>query len=107
MNVDDLIVPRFASEREEAEWWEANPDFVLKLFERAKANGTLGNGSVKRRLAAQEAAKAGALKLDSADLSLANRLAERKGIERDVYLKDLVHAALLREAEALGESSAA
>jgi hypothetical protein len=107
MNVDDLIVPRFASEREEAEWWEANPDFVLKLFERAGANGTLGSGSVKRRLAAQEAAKAEALKLDSADLSLANRLAERKGIERDVYLKDLVHAALLKEAEALDESSAA
>jgi hypothetical protein len=107
MSVEELKMPRFESEHAEADWWAANPDFALKVLERAKANGTLGNGSVKRRLAAQEAARAQVLNLDSADLTLANRLAERKGIERDVYLKGLVHDALLKEAEALGESSAA
>ena len=106
MSADELVVPRFASEREEAEWWDAHPEFALRVLERAEAEGTLGNGSVARRRAALEA-KDAALKLDAADITLASKLAERKGIEREVYLKELVHAALLKEAEALDQSSAA
>jgi hypothetical protein len=45
--------------------------------------------------------------LDAADIALANRLAERKGIEREEYLKQLVHTALLQDAESLDRSSAA
>jgi hypothetical protein len=79
----------------------------LQEFERAKADGELGHGIVKRRMEEMEAAKEAAIKLDAADITLANKLAERQGIEREVYLKELVHAALLKEAEALDQSSAA
>jgi len=99
--------PRFASEREEAEWWDANPDFILQEFDRAKAEGRLGHGIVKRRMEAFQAAKEAALNLDAADVVLANRLAERKGLEREAYLRELLHAALLKEAESLDQSSAA
>jgi hypothetical protein len=107
MNSDELIVPKFGSEREEAEWWDANPDFALKILQRAEAEGRLGNGSVARRMAALDAAKEAALKLDATDITLASKLAERRGIEREAYLKELVHTALLKEAELLDQSSAA
>jgi len=32
-------VPKFATEKEEAEWWDANPDLVTELFMRAAAKG--------------------------------------------------------------------
>ena len=86
MSVDELIVPKFGSEREEAEWCDANPDFALKVLERAEAEGRLGNGSGARRMAAQEA-ESEAFKLDAADVTLADKLAERKGIEREAYLR--------------------
>lgn len=107
MSADELIVPRFGSEREEAEWWDANPGFALKILERAEAEGKLGHGSLARRTAALEAARGAALNLDAADISLANKLAQRKGVEREAFLKELMHAALLKEAESLDASSAA
>jgi hypothetical protein len=107
MSVDELKMPKFASEREEADWWVANPDFALKVLERAKAEGTLGHGSAARRVSATEAAKGVPVALDPADIALASKLAERKGVERETYLKELVHAALLKEAESLDKSSAA
>lgn len=107
MSMDELKMPKFENEKEEADWWAANPDFALQVLQRAKEEGRLGNGSVARRMAALEAAKDAALKLDVADLALANKLAERKGIEREAYLKELIHTALLKEAESLDRSSAA
>ncbi len=99
--------PRFTSEKEEAEWWDSHPDFILQEFERAEAEGRLGQGIVKRRMQEMDAAKGTTLRLDAADFEIATKLAERKGVEREAYLKELVHAALLKEAEVLGESSAA
>ena len=107
MSMDELKMPKFENEKEEADWWGANPDFALQVLQRAKEEGRLGNGSVARRMAALEAAKDAALKLDVADLALANKLAERKGVEREAYLKELIHTALLKEAESLDRSSAA
>jgi hypothetical protein len=107
MSMDKLKMPKFEKEKEEADWWAANPDFALQVLQQAKDEGRLENGSVARRIAALEAAKDAALKLDVADITLANKLAERKGIERETYLKELIHAALLKEAESLDQSSAA
>jgi hypothetical protein len=107
MSSEDQKVPKFASEREEAEWWDANPDFALQALRRAQAEGGLGIGSAAARHAAKGAVKDAALNLDAADISLANKLAERKGIDREAYLRELVHAALLKEAEALDRTSAA
>ena len=48
--------PHFNSEAEEADWWAANPDFVLQVLEHAKAEGRLGHGTVLRRAAERRAA---------------------------------------------------
>ena len=104
---DELKMPKFASEREEAEWWDNHPEFILQELERAKAEGRLGHGTVKRRMDAIEAAKAGTtVTVDSGDLKLAAELAERKGIERELFLKELIHSALLKEKESLNSSAA-
>jgi hypothetical protein len=81
-------------ESEEADWWAANPEFVLREFEQAAAGGRLGHGTVMRLAAERRAAKHVALILDAADIALANKLAERKGLEREAYVKQLLHAAL-------------
>jgi hypothetical protein len=47
--------PHFNSEAEEADWWAANPEFVLQELERAKAEGRLGHGTVLRRAAERRA----------------------------------------------------
>ena len=107
MSMDELKMPRFENETAEADWWYANPDFALKVLQRAKQEGRLGHGSVKRRMEAIQAAKEAALKLDAAGVALANKLAERKGIEREAYLRELIHAALVKEAESLDRSPAA
>jgi hypothetical protein len=108
MSADELTLPKFQNEREEADWWAANPDFALKVLERAGTEGRLGRGTVSRRIETVEAAKAGAaLALDAEDVARANKLAERKGIERSAYLKDLLHSALLKEEESMNSSSAA
>ena len=105
MSQDNVLdIPRFATEEEEATWWDSNPDFLLQELEQAKAEGRLGQGTVKQYV---EAVKDVALRLDAADVALANRLAERKGLEREAYLRELLHAALLKEAESLDQSSAA
>jgi hypothetical protein len=94
---DELKMPKFASEAEEAEWWFKNPDFVLEVLKRAKAEGRLGHGTVARRMAQQEAAKSTTIRLDTGDLALAKQQAERKGLRYQTYLKMLIHEALRRE----------
>jgi hypothetical protein len=108
MNENKLELPKFSSEREEADWWAANPEFALRLLEQAKAEGRLGHGTIRRRMEAVEAAKRGnGLALDADDVARATKLAQRKGVERSEYLKGLLHSALLREEEAMDSSPAA
>ncbi|WP_142988331.1 hypothetical protein [Granulicella rosea] len=103
----ELQMPKFQSEKEEAEWWDANPNFALQVLERAKGEGTLGHGTVSRRAAALDAAKQASIALDPVDIAMAARQSERKGLDRQTYLKALLHEALLREEESQDQSSAA
>jgi hypothetical protein len=43
-----LVVPKFATEREEADWWYANKDLVESNLLEAMRNGTIGRGIVER-----------------------------------------------------------
>jgi hypothetical protein len=92
--------PHFNNEAEEADWWAANPEFVLQELERAKAEGRLGHGTVMRRAAERRAAGAAeqvVVELDAEDQALAKQQAERKGLRYQTYLKMLIHEALRRE----------
>jgi len=37
-------IPKFATEKEEAEWWDANQDLVTELFLRVDAEGGFERG---------------------------------------------------------------
>ena len=89
-------LPDFKSEDEEAKWWFDNQDELLKDFEQAATEGTLGRGT---------AARIGGLptttiRLDPVDIEMARTQAEKKGLKYQTYLKMLLHEALTREAKA-------
>ncbi|CAN5414865.1 hypothetical protein BH10ACI4_BH10ACI4_34000 [soil metagenome] len=99
MSKDQLKMPKFAGEKEEADWWFNNQDFALQVLQQAKAEGRLGNGSVARKVAQQQAAKSTTIRLDPTDISLARVQAEKRGLRYQTYLKMLIHEALQREDE--------
>ncbi|WP_348267379.1 hypothetical protein P8936_16700 [Edaphobacter paludis] len=90
--------PRFSSEKEEAEWWDKNPEYILQQFKRAAGEGRLGHGTAMREMAARQAAKSTTIRLDPDDLLLAKAQAEKKGLRYQTYLKMLIHEALGKEA---------
>jgi predicted DNA binding CopG/RHH family protein len=90
------VLPDFKTEAEEAKWWFDHQEEILDDFERAAEDGTLLTG---------EAAKVKALptttiRLDPADIELARKQAEKKGLKYQTYLKMVIHEALLKNAEA-------
>ena len=98
---EQTSIPKFQNEAEEADWWFNNQDFVLRLFEKASAEGRLGHGTAKKQMAERQAAKSTTIRLDEQDLSLAKTQAERKGLRYQTYLKMLIHEALSREEAAI------
>lgn len=49
--LEELKQMEFASEAEEAAWWESHEDELLKEFKKAAAEGRLGIGTVAKRAA--------------------------------------------------------
>ncbi len=97
-----MIVPKFENETQEADWWFENRDLLSQEFQKAAAEGHLGRGTVKRRMAEAQARKDAEfpIQLDSEDASKAQTLAVRKGISYQTYVKALIHEALERETAA-------
>lgn len=89
-----LKTPEFKSEAEEAAWWDSHSDETLAVFEEAAKDGTLGRGTLARR--SQTAATS--IRLDTADIELAKRLALARGLRYQTYLKMIIHQHLLNEA---------
>jgi hypothetical protein len=77
-----MIVPKFENETQEADWWFDNRELLSQEFQKAAAEGRLGRGTVKRRMAEAQARKdaESPIQLDSEDASKAQTLAVRKGI---------------------------
>jgi predicted DNA binding CopG/RHH family protein len=89
-----LKIPEFKNETEEAAWWDSHPAETLSVFEQAPKDGTLGRGTLARR--SQTAATS--IRLDTADIELAKRLASQRGLRYQTYLKMIIHQHLLKEA---------
>jgi hypothetical protein len=49
--LEELKQMEFASEAEEAAWWESHEDELLEEFKKAEAEGRLGHGTVAKRAA--------------------------------------------------------
>lgn len=90
---EDLKVPNFKDEAEEARWWVANQDRLAQQFERAAVQGLLGRGTAMRRGNTPTTS----IRLDPADITKARAIAERRGLKYQTYLKMLIHEALQKE----------
>lgn len=88
-----IEIPKFATEKEEAQWWFDNREAVSDEFELAAKEGRLGVGTAVRRANAAAALVA----LDPEDVARAKAQAERRGLEYQAYVKMVVHEALLHE----------
>jgi predicted DNA binding CopG/RHH family protein len=93
-------VPAFASEAEEAAWWYENRKSHDKEFAAAVENGdaqVLTGQKLRERIEASKAkmpAQMISLRVPEADLALARRQAEQKGLPYQTYIKSLLHETL-------------
>ena len=86
------MVPTFATEAEEAQWWYKNRD--------AHGKELLAQVLTREKLIARLAesrkgpAPVVALRIPAADLALARKQAEQKGLPYQTYIKSLLHETL-------------
>jgi hypothetical protein len=71
-----LETPEFKTEEEEADWWAANQARLLKEFQQASEDGTVGRGTLARRGVTPTTT----IRLDPTDVELAKVQAERRGL---------------------------
>jgi len=92
-------------ESEEARWFEKNQDRILELFERAAKEGALRVGgrsigiTISKRTAAlvKPPSQKVMLRIPAEDLERARRMAARKGLGYQTYVKMLLREGLDRE----------
>jgi predicted DNA binding CopG/RHH family protein len=90
-----IVIPRFKSETEEAQWWDAHPEFVAALFLKAKKEGRL-----ERLPRIRSATKSVTIRLPITDLQTAQEIADQRGLPYQTFIKGLLHQALERENKA-------
>ncbi len=84
----------FASEAEEAVWWESHEDDLLDEFKKATAEGRVGIGTLVKRAALPSTT----IRLDPEDIAKARVQAAKRGLRYQTYLKMIIHEEL-RKAE--------
>ena len=94
-----IVVPKFATESEEADWWYKNRHVHDKIMHAAIKSGEAQILTKEKLLARIEASKKKAapvvaLRIPEADLTLARKQAEQKGLPYQTYIKSLLHKAL-------------
>jgi predicted DNA binding CopG/RHH family protein len=92
-------VPAFATETQEAEWWYQNRNQHGKQLLDAVKSGeaqVLTKEKLRERIAASRKtpAQVVALRIPAADLALARKQAEQKGLPYQTYIKSLLHETL-------------
>jgi predicted DNA binding CopG/RHH family protein len=95
MMATKTAIPRLKSEKEEAEWWDANPEVITELFLKAKKER-----KIKRLPAVRGATKSVTIRMPIADIETAQQIAEKRGLPYQTYIKGLLHQALERERKA-------
>ncbi|MBL8227090.1 MAG: hypothetical protein JNL98_01380 [Bryobacterales bacterium] len=95
------VMPAFASEAEEAAWWHENRSEHGKELLAAVKSGeaqVLTKAKLRERIAASKklASPVVALRIPAADLALARKQAERKGLPYQTYIKSLLHETLTK-----------
>jgi len=98
-----IVVPKFPTEGEEAQWWYKNRKVHDRVFAAAVKSGQAQTLTKEKLLARIELSKKPApmvaLRIPAADLALARKQAERKGLPYQTYIKSLLHETLTEREE--------
>ena len=86
--------PRLNSEAEEARWWDKQGSRIARDLEAAARAGEDVNAVPAALAGATAAAKNVTIRLSLDDLEKARRLAQRRGLRYQTYVKMLLHQAL-------------
>ena len=89
-------IPKFKSEKKEADWWDKHPEVITKLFLKAKKEGR-----IKRLPVVPGATKSVTIRIPIGDIETAQELAGKRGLPYQTYIKGLLHQALARERKAV------
>jgi predicted DNA binding CopG/RHH family protein len=90
-------VPKFATEAEEARWWDRNSKMVEKELAAALKAGSTQSGTAQRLVKEARESKNITIRMPLAEVERARALAEKKGIGYQTYMKMLLREALDRE----------
>jgi len=98
-NQTKRMVPAFPTEAEEAEWWHKNRNIHGKQLLAAVKSGEVQILTKEKLLARIAASKnrpapVVSLRIPGADLALARKQAEEKGLPYQTYIKSLLHETL-------------
>jgi len=88
------VIPKFKTEAEEADWWDSHRDQVSRDFVEAAKAGEV-RFLTKEQLRERLAARPVTIRLAEADLALARKQAERKGLAYQTYIRSLLHETLV------------
>src|SRR5512144_3071582 len=90
------VIPKFSSEAEEAAWWDAHrSEIEAEIRQRVKQKKPLTLGSL---LQGKKPSQPVTLRIPKEDLDKARRLAARKGLGYQTYIKMLLIEALSKNA---------
>ena len=94
------VIPKFSSEAEEAAWWDAHrSEIESEIRQRMKQKRPLTLGSL---LQGEKPSQPVTLRIATKDLETARRLAARKGVGYQTYIKILLREALTDASENIG-----
>ncbi len=89
------VIPKFSSEAEESAWWDAHrSEIELEIRQRMKQKRPLTLGGLLR---GEKPSQPVTLRIATKDLETARRLAARKGVGYQTYIKMLLREALATE----------
>lgn len=105
MKKKPIVMPKFVTEAQEADWWASREgrDFVKQKVAGAGKKRDAPVGSRLVRQLNKAASIQIALRLPEPDVAKARELAMQKGIGYQTLLKMLVHEGLRREAQRAGK----
>jgi predicted DNA binding CopG/RHH family protein len=89
-----LVVPKFETEAEEANWWDEHMDIVGENLIEAMQNGTAHRGGPAALLRETRVIN---VRMNNNDIERMERLAEEKGISNQACINLLLRDALDRE----------
>jgi hypothetical protein len=91
----NLAVPKFATAREEAEWWDAHMDALESNLLEAMENGTIKRGNAERLL--REARELEKVSVARKDIERAKKLSKKRKVDYETFVRNLFHQAIERE----------